>query len=56
MIRLSGNGSVHDWVVFGIGKDGGQSALRLDDAGDRGNSTCLWISSPVSLYKACMRG
>jgi len=33
-VGAGGNGSVHDWVVFGVGKDDGQSALRLDDAGD----------------------
>jgi len=56
-ICAGGNGSVHDWVVFGIERTTGSprcgSTMR---ATDRNNSTWLWISSPVSLYKACMRG
>ena len=54
-IGAGGNGSVHDWVVFGIERTTGSPRCGYN-AGSRPQELHVVVDPPVSLYKACIRG
>ena len=56
-IRTRRNRRIDHWIVLRIGQYNGQPTSWFHDSRDRPrNSTCLWISSGVSLNKSNIRG